>query len=333
MYKGFPAQLLPLVPCPDDLGSLELEPGAGPGGSIETGTVRCTLCRRPYRVERGILRLVDERALDAESAHEAKIRDGIVENGDYVEQFRSTRALADFDQMEMDPTLAAVGSVRDKVILELGAGTGRYTVELAKGSRALLAVDFSGRSLETLATKLEGTGAVGLIQADVSRFRVAPRSFDLVFSTLVSNLPTRAHRDATYALAASALRGDGAFVFSTHRYGVRQWARREPKDGRYTEGGIYRRLFTPREIVEEVGRYFQAPQSRSIQVALPLTYRLGIPLRAISRWAERLPLLNRLGFLLLVTARRPARALVVAAPPLRKTIGRRLAGVDARTAP
>jgi SAM-dependent methyltransferase len=284
---------------------------------IVDGTVRCRACGRGFRIEGGILRLLDDLwEPDAESAHEAQLRDSIVGNGDYVEQFRATRADQQFDRMEMRPTLAALASLRDQVVLELGAGTGRYTVELAKESRAILAVDFSARSLETLAAKLsdprhQGGARVGLVQADVTQLCLAPRAFDRILSTLVSNLPTRAHRQAMYGLVAGALRADGQFVLSVHHYGLRQRLRHEPIDGRYSEGGIYRHLFSASEIEDELEPYFGRTSCRPIQIALPFTYRWpGFPLEAVSRLAERAPLVKRLGFLLLATARRPTETRV-----------------------
>jgi SAM-dependent methyltransferase len=308
---GFPAELLALVRCPLDDGELD---GSPHSETIVDGTVHCHLCGHGYRIEAGTLRLLDRWVPDAESAHEARLRDSIAGNGDYVEQFRATRADRQFDRMEMRPTLAALAPLRDRVVLELGAGTGRYTVELAQASRALLAVDFSARSLEMLATKLSnrrlpGGARVGLVQADVTRVCLAPRAFDRILSTLVSNLPTAAHRAAMYRLAASALRDDGLFAFSAHHYGLRQRLRHEPVDGRYSEGGIYRRLLTAREILEELGTYFGRTSCRPIQVALPGTYRLpGFPLEALSRLAERSPVVKQLGFLLLATARQPTEA-------------------------
>jgi SAM-dependent methyltransferase len=308
VYQGFPFELLSLVRCADDGGALD---GGAGARIIDDGIARCTSCSRVYRIERGILRLLDRRALDAESVHEADLRDSVAAAGDYVEAFRTTGPERAFDRMEMRPTLAALAPLRDRLVLELGAGTGRYTVELVRRARAALVVDFSARSLETLAAKIDDADAharaVGLVQADVTRLRVAPRRFDRVFSTLMSNLPTRAHRDATYRLAASALRDDGVFVFSTHHYGWRQRVRGEPIEGRYTEGGIYRRLFTRREVLDEVGRCFDDPRSWPIQIALPFTYREGFPLLAVSTVAERLPLVSQLGSLLLATARRPRR--------------------------
>jgi SAM-dependent methyltransferase len=315
--RGFPTELLALVRCPHDDGELEGAFQSGAPGSIVDATVRCRCCDRGFRIEGGILRLLDDLwEPDTESAHEAQLRDSIVRNGDYVEEFRATRADQQFDQMEMRPTLRALSPLRDQVVLELGAGTGRYTVELAKESRAVLAVDFSVRSLETLAAKLPapqhpGGARVGLVQADVTRLCLAPRAFDRILSTLVSNLPTRAHRQAMYGLAAGALCADGQLVLSAHHYGLRQRLRHEPVDGRYSEGGIYRHLFGGQEILDELEPYFGRTSCRPIQIALPFTYRWpGFPLEAVSRLAERSPLIKRLGFLLLATARRPAEARV-----------------------
>jgi SAM-dependent methyltransferase len=308
MDRGFPAELLRLVRCAADDGTLD---GAPQPASILEGLACCNRCGRGYRIEGGILRLLDGWEPDPESAHEARLRDSIAAEGDYVEQFRATPADRRFDQMEMRPTLAALAPLRDTTVLELGAGTGRYTVELAKESRAVLAVDFSARSLETLATKLSdpqlrGGARVGLVQADITRLCLAPQSFDRVLSTLVSNLPTPTHRAAMYRLAAGSLRGDGLFVFSAHHYGLRQRLRHEPVDGRYSDGGIYRSLLSEQEILRELGPHFERASCRPIQIALPFTYRWSrFPLEAVSAVAERWPLLGQLGFLLLAVAHGP----------------------------
>jgi SAM-dependent methyltransferase len=266
--------------------------------------VHCTRCLREVRVERGILRLLDDSGLDGESAHELRLRDDMAQDADYAEGFRATWRLRQIDLAETSPTLEAMGPLEDKAILELGCGTGRYTTELAKANRMLLALDFSMTSLARLATKLEGCLTTGLVQADVTKLTVAPRQFDLVFSTLVSNLPTHAHREAMYRLVKEALKDDGQFVFSTHHHGVRQRLRGETADGRYSGGGIYRRLFTRREIDEEMAPYFEESTSRPIQVTIPLTWHLGLPLAKLSRVLEHVPLVNQLGNILLVTARR-----------------------------
>ena len=288
MERGFPAELLRLIRCAADDGTLDTGPQPA---SIVNGTARCSHCGRGYPIDNGILRLLEGWVPDPESAHEARLRDSIASNGDYVEQFRANQADQRFDQMEMGPALPPAAASADR--------------------RALLAIDFSARSLERLATKLsapglQGGARVGLVQADITRLRLASHAFDRILSTLVSNLPTRGHRTAMYRLAAGSLRGDGSFVFSAHHYGLRQRVRREPIDGRYSEDGIYRRLSSRREILRELGVFFRQASCHPIQIVFPFTFRWPrFPMEAVSRLAERSPLLGQLGFLLLATARRP----------------------------
>ena len=300
MYAGFPVEVLRLVTCPADEGVLSVADGSAAKGTVSDGAVRCARCRREYPVRGGILKLLDEKALDGESTHELQLREAAAPG--YDDDMRTVHA---FDLMERLPTLATIDPQREHVLLELGCGTGRFTVELARACGTVLALDFSEASLRVLATKLDASSHIGLVQADVTRFAVARGAFDLVVSTLVSNLPTHTHREALYRLAARALREGGRFVFSTHSYTVRERLRRMSKDGRYDEGGIYRRLFTRRDVDDEVRPHFGSLESRPIQIAFPLTKRLGLPLLPISRVAERIPIVRRLGSLLLVTARAP----------------------------
>jgi hypothetical protein len=106
-------------------------------------------------------------------------------------------------------------------------------------------------------------------------------------------------------VAATAIEPDGRFVFHTHHYDARSRLRRVPRAGHYREGGIFRYLFDRAEIVAETRPYFDAVSCRPIQIALPLAGRLRLPLLRLSRAAERIPLVNQLGALLLVIARRP----------------------------
>ena len=65
-------------------------------------------------------------------------------------------------------------------ILEIGAGTGRYSVALAKEGYAVTALELIGHNLEILRAKLDGTEDIEALQGnalDLSRF--ADESFDL----------------------------------------------------------------------------------------------------------------------------------------------------------
>jgi SAM-dependent methyltransferase len=213
-----------------------------------------------------------------------------------------------WNMMEIEPTLEASEPLSGALVLELGAGTGRYTVPMMQRGASLLAVDFSANSLDNLAARARPEWNIGLVQADCTRFATVPDTFDLVASTLMSNLPTAAHRAATLEVAASACKTTGKFVFSTHHYNIRSRLRGDPQSGYYREAAIYRYLFRRREIEAETRRHFGDVTCHPIQIAIPLAARLGLPVVRLSRLAERIPLLNGLGELLLVTARRPRPA-------------------------
>jgi hypothetical protein len=129
-----------------------------------------------------------------------------------------------------------------------------------------------------------------------------------VFSTLTSNLPTRALRDAMNRLAAEALKPDGAFVLSAHYFGLREWARKEPKEGYYPGSKIFRQLFTKTDLHAEMRPFFAQQRHERIQVMQPLLNKLGLAKWQSPRIAEKVPGVNLLASLLLVTAKAPQRA-------------------------
>ena len=175
---------------------------------------------------------------------------------------------------------------------------------LRRGAR-VVAVDFSWDSLQNLAQRAQPDWELGLVWADCTRVHLEPGAFDLVASTLVSNLPTAQHRAAMMRVAAEALKPEGKFVFGTHHYGIRSRLRGEPRSGYYREAAIYRYLFSRKEIEAETRPFFGEVDSHPIRIAIPLAGRMHLPVVRISRMTERVPLINQFGELLLVTARRP----------------------------
>ncbi len=309
MYDRFPLALLSLLRCPADAGELRPEGGSPGEAALADGAVGCARCGKRYPITRGILRMLDTDVLDAESRHEVALRDVKAPGYDAeVEQY------GEWDRMERGPTLAALGRLEDADVLEIGCGTGRFTVELARRCRRLVAVDFSGGSLEVLASKLAPGPGVGLVQADATRLGVASRGFDRALSTLISNLPTRSHLQAVIAMVAGALRDDGSFVLTTHNYGIKDRLRGRSREGRYAAGDIYRRLYTTAEIDAELREGFASVRTRPVQVVLPLAHRLGIPRESWSETLARVPVVRDLGALLLSTCRSPIRGEPAAGP-------------------
>ena len=301
MYSGFPVDHVGLLRCLRDGETLEIE-GRAAGETadrIVDGALRCVGCGARFPVRDGIVRMLDSRALDATSRHERMKRD---EEAASYDTFVAD-PLA--NEMEMQPTIDALGLHAGTACVELGCGTGRYTVHIAPRCRAVVAIDFSGESLRVLARKVDGRTPIGLVQADVTTLRLAPQSFDAALSTLVSNLPTAKARTAMYQLVAEALAPRGRFVFGTHHHSLRQRLDGVPKEGAYTEGGIYRYCFGRREIAAEVRRHYRDVNVFPVQIPVPLGRRLGLPVVRLSRLLGYVPLINQTGNLLLVTARHP----------------------------
>jgi SAM-dependent methyltransferase len=300
MYRGFPAEMIPLLRCRSDAQELVLEAEGSTAAHVVQGTLSCPVCLTTYRIENGIVRLLQGVSLDAESENERGHRDSEAAGVDSVWE------LSAYSQMEILPTMEASEPLAGALVLELGAGSGRYTVLMSQRRSAVLAVDFSDRSLENIAARVQPDWRIGLVQADVTQLAVAPGQFDLVASTLVSNLPTLEHVATVFRLAARACKPGGKFVFGVHHRGVRSWLRGERLSGYYHEGHIFRRLFRTGEIERETRRVFDEVRARPIQIIVPLLGRLGVPVVPLSRLLERVPLLNELGELVLVQARRPA---------------------------
>ena len=108
---------------------------------------------------------------------------------DYLESYYSRydeegRLLSQHGQVEYITTQkyihAYLAEDREKKILEIGAGTGRYSVALAQEGYEVTALELVGHNLEILRSKLNGTERIEALQGnalDLSRF--ADDSFDL----------------------------------------------------------------------------------------------------------------------------------------------------------
>jgi len=106
----------------------------------------------------------------------------------------------------------------DGPVLEIGAGTGRITLELARAGHPVCGIDDSARMLAIAGKKLrvlpEGAGEVELIKADMRDFRLE-RRFALCiipFRAFLHNL-TQADQLATLAAIHRALRPGGVLAF------------------------------------------------------------------------------------------------------------------------
>jgi uncharacterized protein YbaR (Trm112 family) len=303
MYLGFPAGMMSLVRCPGDDGTLAIEEILKQQyGRYWQASLTCTSCGQRYHVIDGILHMLDDVALNAESETERRARDDIASQADV------TWEQTDWSRMEVEPMMEASEPLANTLVLELGAGAGRCTVEMARRGASVLACDFSLASLHTLARRCEPAWEIGLVWADCTQFSVRPSAFPLVACTLMSNLPDQQQRTQLMRIAAKACDPSGKFVFGTHHYGVQSLLRRELRSGYYAGAPIYRYLFRAREIKRETRRHFGFVSCHPIVITIPFLRRLGVPTVKVSRLSERVPGVNQLGHLLLVVAKKPRKA-------------------------
>ena len=104
---------------------------------------------------------------------------------DYYSNYNEEgRLLSQHGQVEYRTTMKyireALGGDKTRRILEIGAGTGRYSVTLAKEGFSVTAVELVAHNLEILKSKLDGTEEITALQGnalDLSRF--PDGSFDL----------------------------------------------------------------------------------------------------------------------------------------------------------
>lgn len=300
MYSGFPVELIPLMRCKHDSGSLRIDGDVAiDNGRIMSGSLKCESCGKLYPIERGIVRMLDKDQLVAESENERIKRDiqGVepLDVPDYDEYAISTK-------LKM---LAPMGGA----CFEMGCGTGRLTRLIADKFQVVLSLDLSFQALSTLAAHLDARVNIGLVEADIGSFSIAPNSFDRCLSTLVSNLPTREIRMAMFRVAADSLKSDGKFVYAVHHHCLRSRWKKYPKEGHYAANGIYRLNFYRKEILDEAKQFFKSSWLRTRAIYMPsFLGRLGKISYFLAWLSERLPVTNLLSELLIIASERPIKA-------------------------
>jgi SAM-dependent methyltransferase len=298
MYQGFPVSLISLMRCSSDEAELRLVDAIGSESFVWQGQLKCNECARKFAIDNGVVRLLDEQLLHAESHKEMQLRD---EKSESFARLQRKEWRSDYDdETEIKPTICELQPLNGKVVAEYGCGTGRYTLKFGRQAAAVLAIDFSMASLCVLSQKANIGENTGLVQADVTTSRFAPKAFDRILSTLHSNLPTQNHRMSANRLAARILKNDGRYVFSMHYHGLRDLILGVPKSGYYPENGIYRYHMRAGEAKRETLPYFAQARFYPIKVGIP-----GVNSIYFSKIVQKVPLLSEMAQLLLGVAEKP----------------------------
>jgi hypothetical protein len=249
--------------------------------------------------------MLDLQELDAEATHELRLRDQYSTN---PLSYQDAAWDEQWGQLEMKPQLATLNLMEGSALLEFACGRGRYTTQVIGKCKALLAVDFSLESLRILADKIPSGKEIGLVQADITRLALSPKSFDRVLSTTC--LDSREQRMAMHRLAADALKEKGRYVYGVEFNDLRTRLLGSPRAERYAPGDMLFYRLDREDVIRETAPFFKHVKVRPIQVSLPFTSRLSYRWRVIiAQIAEKTPLACEFGELLLVCAEAPIRNL------------------------
>ena len=296
MYQGFPVSLTDLIRCQEDLEALSIEENEGGSDFIQRGSLKCSKCGTIYNIDKGILELLPcQEPLQSVVQHEVETRD--IQAKDY-DKLRYTGE----DEVEISSTLKHLGAFTGKNLIEFGCGIGRYTTIIASKCRQVIALDFSRESLLILAGKLKDADNTGLVWADATKMRVAPDYFDLALSAqVVEHIPSVEARSLFFQRIFESLSPEGMLLCTAYHQDVMRRIRELKHEG-YHPSGIFYHYFSKEEMKNEVSKHFATVIIYLIQPHIPYARRFHIISPILFKTFQALPILNKLGRLILVKA-------------------------------
>lgn len=161
-------------------------------------------------------------------ANEAKFEvrslyEKIAEEYDSSEKLFITRLM---EKCEANIVLKEIGKNHYKLLIDVGAGTGRYIKHLAKISDHVVPLDFSLNMLKVLKKKLYGiSGRVDVVLADAEYMPFRSNVFDLALSTLtIDHIPNYINM---LKETKRVLKRGGIFIFSSLNEAILDFYRRK----------------------------------------------------------------------------------------------------------
>jgi 2-polyprenyl-3-methyl-5-hydroxy-6-metoxy-1,4-benzoquinol methylase len=131
----------------------------------------------------------------------------------YDKEFFTQGTVAEVDFIE-----AEIQSDRSKTILDIGCGTGRHAIELAKRGYSVVGIDLSESQLQKAREKAQREGVqVNFLQADARHFNFEI-PFDLVIMLCEGAFSLMETDEMNFSIltnAARVLKANGKFIFTT----------------------------------------------------------------------------------------------------------------------
>lgn len=164
--------LLRYVVCPSCKGSLSLKDAVRRDSEIVGGMLACSACGREYPIVRGVPRLLLKIPKELERTKKS-----------FGYQWRKYKRI--YTRLEEETFLKKTGfskgQLRNKLVLDVGCGYGRYSYIAGKLGGNVIGIDLSD-AVDSAYENTKGMGNVNIIQANLFNLPLKEGIFDVIFS-------------------------------------------------------------------------------------------------------------------------------------------------------
>lgn len=195
--------------------------------------------------------------------------------------------------IETNHIISKLNPSKNEVILDIGCGTGRITSKLIKKGSTVVAIDFSGESIDVCKsrfnTPLELSTNIHFIRADACNLPFKDNSFNkCLCSEVFEHIPSEKERVKVIREANRVLKDQGVFLLTTFNYSLRKFIGRKRETPK--EAALYIYRYDYFSLKRMLGCHFKD----EIKIIGILNLIHFIPLKLLNKYKKLFTLLDKL---------------------------------------